>query len=225
MSIKKKSIFLITLVSTLLGSDVDVKKKLRYSLKDMFSKNFNVDTSNVFIEIYHYPKNMTKGKYHFLLKNSLKLGHQTLMATTNGNNRLPVTINAAIKKGVYVATKPVKYRKPLNKKDFELRTLLLDRNYNEFAIKFPISKDLETIRFIPEGTILKKAMYEKRPDLQRGEVVQVKLKNGNITVKLSGKTRNKGNIGEIIKVALDNSRQTFSGTINSDKSILVELNK
>ena len=68
-------------------------------------------------------------------------------------------------------------------------------------------------------------MYEKRPDLQRGEVVQVKLKNGNITVKLSGKTRNKGNIGEIIKVALDNSRQTFSGTINSDKSILVELNK
>jgi flagella basal body P-ring formation protein FlgA len=183
MSIEKKSIFLITLVSTLLGSDVDVKNKLRYSLKDMFSKNFNVDTSNVFIEIYHYPKNMTKGKYHFLLKNSLKLGHQTLMATTNGNNRLPVTINAAIKKGVYVATKPVKYRKILNKKDFELKTLLLDRNYNEFAIKFPISKDLETIRFIPEGTILKKAMYEKRPDLQRGEVVQVKLKNGNILSK------------------------------------------
>jgi len=119
----------------------------------------------------------------------------------------------------------VKYRKILNKKDFELKTLLLDRNYNEFAIKFPISKDLETIRFIPEGTILKKAMYEKRPDLQRVEVVQVKLKNGNITVKLSGKTRNKGNIGETIKVALDNSRQTFSGTINSDKSILVELNK
>ena len=38
-------------------------------------------------------------------------------------------------------------------------------------------------------------------------------------------TMDKGNIGEIIKVALDNSRQTFSGTINSDKSILVELNK
>ena len=66
---------------------------------------------------------------------------------------------------------------------------------------------------------------QKRPDLQRGDVVQVKLKNGNITVKISGKTRSKGNIGETIKVALDNSRQTFSGTINSDKSILVELNK
>ena len=119
----------------------------------------------------------------------------------------------------------MKYRRLLNKKDFELKTLLLDRNYNEFAIKFPISKDLETIRFIPEGTILKKAMYEKRPDVHRGEVVQVRLKNGNIIVKISGKTRNKGNIGQNIKVSLDNSRQTFLGTINSDKSILVELNK
>ena len=70
---------------------------------------------------------------------------------------------------------------------------------------------------------MKKAMYEKRPDIHRGEVVQVRLKNGNIIVELSGKTRNKGNIGETIKVTLDNSRQTFSGTINLNIVIFVLL--
>ena len=223
-----KTNILVTLfsVSSLIcASDIKVKSDLRRSLKKMFSQNFDVDTTDVFVDIYHIPKNMSQGKYRFLLKNTLRLGHQTLIATTNGTNRLPVTINAAIKKDIFIATRPVSYRKPLNSKDFELRKLLIDRNYNDYVTHFPLSADLETIRFIPEGTVLKNGMYDKKPDLQRGEIVQVKLRNGSITVKISGKTRNKGNIGDIIKVSLDNSRQTFSGTINSDKTILVELDR
>ena len=225
MNKKNIIVTLILFSSFIFASDIKIKSDLRKSLKRMFSQNFDVDTTDVFVDIYHISKNMSSGKYRFLLKNTLRLGHQTLIATTNGTNRLPVTINAAIKKDIFIATRPVSYRKPLNSKDFELRKLLIDRNYNDYVVNFPLSANLETIRFIPEGTVLKNGMFDTKPYLQRGEIVQVKIRNGTITVKISGKTRNKGNIGDVIKVSLDNSRQTFSGTINSDKSILVELDK
>ena len=225
MNKKNIIVTLILFLSFIFASDIKIKSDLRKSLKRMFSQSFDVDTTDVFVDIYHISKNMSSGKYRFLLKNTLRLGHQTLIATTNGTNRLPVTINAAIKKDIFIATRPVSYRKPLNSKDFELRKLLIDRNYNDYVVNFPLSANLETIRFIPEGTVLKNGMFDTKPYLQRGEIVQVKLRNGSITVKISGKTRNKGNIGDVIKVSLDNSRQTFSGTINSDKSILVELDK
>ncbi len=86
----------------------------------------------------------------------------------------------------------------------------------------PASVDLsgfELVQGIPEGRLVTWNDVTRRPDVRRGDMVDVVLKNGGLSINLVALSLENGVVGESVSLRNIRSRHEFSGVVSGNKKV------
>lgn len=127
-----------------------------------------------------------------------------------------------------VSNKKIKPGEKLKNEFFSLKNIEISR------LKMPESRryilnvnqdleNLEAVQTILEGDLLLSSSVKKIPDVRRGELVNVRLSSGNVTLSVPGISEDFGYLNDKIKVITSKAKKQFSGYLSPGGVVEVQL--
>ena len=200
-------------------------------LKNYYAGIYNAETHDIYIEILKMP-DWVEEKLEFynarISSNQqiIRVGsqHAWLTLVSNGKiaYKIPLSLLISVKKDVWVATRRIKREEKINLNILKREKREITNNYSKYQFgELDFFGKMKITRKIEAGTILTKQMFDRIPDVKRGDQVNVSLKGKTFSITLPGKVRQNGLIGEEIYVMVESTGKRLKGIIDSPKHIIV----
>lgn len=131
--------------------------------------------------------------------------------------RLP--LKAALFRNVYVAAHRLDRGESLEEPGVKK---IISNIYEQRGSPIPADVNLseyELVQVVPEGRLVTWNDVARRPDVRRGDMVEVVLKNGGLSISLAALSLENGIIGERVSLRNVRSRHEFSGIVAGNKKV------
>ena len=221
------SLILFLLLS---GSVIRADEQLLKLLKEYYSHSFEVASDDVSIEILRIQDIQEPWQDHEMKiasnNASAKCGTQHAWLTFLDDGRvmhkMPITLNLSVFKNVWVANYDLKRNQPLLSGMLRRNKQEINRNYSKFIFDdLDFSGRTQIARKLEKGMVLTKQMLSVKPDVKRGDRLNVSLVSENFSINMAGKAKQNGSIGEEIFVSLNKTGKRLKGIIESPKQVIV----
>lgn len=199
-------------------------------LKEYYSHSFEVASDEVSIEILRM-QGMQKSWQDHEMKiasnnASVKCGTQHAWLTILDDGRvvqkMPITLTLSVLKNVWVANKELKRNQTLASGMLRRNKQEINRNYSKYVFDdLDFSGKTQLARKLQKGMVLTKQMLSTKPDVKRGDRINVSVVSESFSINMTGKAKQNGTIGEEIFVSLDKTGKRLKGKIESPKQIIV----
>ena len=104
----------------------------------------------------------------------------------------------------------------------QLERIEITNNYSKYHFgNLDYSGKMKITRKMELGTILTHQMFDRVPDIKRGDQVNVSLQGDTFAITLLGKARQNGLIGEEVFVMVESTGKRLIGIIDSPNHIIV----
>ncbi|MCB1123358.1 MAG: flagellar basal body P-ring formation protein FlgA [Verrucomicrobiae bacterium] len=136
------------------------------------------------------------------------------------SHRLPLIV--ALFRPVYMATYRLDRGTPL--KPPSVKSVICDI-YDHRGNPIPASFDLndyELVQGVPEGRLISWSDVARRPDVRRGDMVDVVLRNGGLSISLVAMALDNGVMGQSVSLRNVRSRHEFAGIVTGSKQVEIK---
>jgi flagella basal body P-ring formation protein FlgA len=221
-----KSIILTLLISFSFSAEMVVDL-----LKDHYATIFNAEVEDIHVEILRIPDwaEEKMGLYDSRISSNqsiAKVGSQhawlTLASKGKIEHKIPLSISVTVKKEVWVSSRRIKRDEIINNSMLHKENIEIVKNYSKYHFgNLDYSGKMKITRKMEEGTVLTNQMFDRVPDVKRGDQVNVSLKGETFSITLPGKARQNGLIGEQVFVMVEATGKRLKGIIDSPNHIIV----
>ncbi|MCF7885848.1 MAG: flagellar basal body P-ring formation chaperone FlgA, partial [Candidatus Marinimicrobia bacterium] len=203
-----------------------------HKITDFYADAFNIPNNDVNLKVYHTPQfneDDLKGLQVTLESQSHNIspGYQTLKLKTWQDNQLKksyrVTMKVIIKYPVLIASEKISYKNQINSDNTKIKNIKITSRIDKYMQKSDLNGELISTQLIRKGEIIHPSMVKQKPDVNRGEEVNVHLISGSILIKTKGRIHRDCRVGESVQVTLNKTRERLKGEIQSPNLILVNL--
>ena len=200
-------------------------------LKNHYANIYKVETEDVHVEILRIP-DWAEAKLELYdarissNKQIVKVGsqHAWLTLASNGKiaHKIPLSLSISVRKDVWVSTRRIKRDEKIHLNMLQLERMEITNNYSKYHFgNLDYSGKMKITRKMELGTILTHQMFDRVPDVKRGDQVNVSLQRDTFAITLPGKARQNGLIGEEVFVMVESTGKRLKGIIDSPNHIIV----
>lgn len=199
-------------------------------LKNHYCKSFEVATEDLIVEIlkmHDLQESWLNLDLKIVTNHSIpKCGTQHAWLTILDDGiivkKLPITLSLSVYKDVWIADQQIKRNQPLSSGMLRRNRQEVHRNYGKYHFgDLDYSGKTQIARKMVKGMVLTNQMLSTRPDVKRGDRVNVNVESKNFSISMAGKARQNGSIGEEIFITLDKTGKRLMGIIESPKEVIV----
>jgi flagella basal body P-ring formation protein FlgA len=233
---KYKTFITGVLILFLVGITESKQETLAPFLKDkiinFYTEKLGVSSKDIKMEVYHAPvlnKNTVQNHQISIepRNHEINPGYQTLKIRTWKNQQLQntysLTMKVSVKVPVLIASQKIAYKESVTSENTELKAILVDSELDKYFRKSRPQSEMVSKQLIRKGEIITSSMVKKKPDANRGELVNVHLLSGGILIKTKGRLSRDCAIGEAVQVTLKSTRKKMRGQLQSSDLIVVNL--
>lgn len=203
-------------------------KDLQLFLEDRLAEKYDLQSSNINLKIYHVP-NLDFSNIEFRISgdSQLKLGYNraNIQMLKDGRieNEFQITYSAQIEVLTPVLKHDVKFGQPVKTDDLILKRKVIDNGYEDYFRTTTMEEEMVARALLRKGEIVKKSDLKRKPAIERGQEVGLKVVTGNILIELSGLAKESGGLGEKIRVYNQETRRHYFGIIESPQSVVINV--
>jgi flagella basal body P-ring formation protein FlgA len=135
--------------------------------------------------------------------------------------KIPVMCNVKVVVPVLVARKPILRGQQITSEDYELKPMDITSFGPQPIFNTDSLTGVRAVRTINPGTILHTRLIEAIPAIQKGDLVEILVRKGNVKVAIQGIARETGKIGERIWVENTNSRKLVQVIVKNRGTVTV----
>ncbi|NLL14382.1 MAG: flagellar basal body P-ring formation protein FlgA [Fibrobacter sp.] len=135
--------------------------------------------------------------------------------------RIPVMCNVKVVVPVLVARRPILRGQQITSEDCELKSMDITTFGPHPLFNIDSLIGVRAVRTINPGTIVHTRLLEAIPAIQKGDLVEILVRKGNVKVAIQGVARESGKIGERIWVENTNSRKLVQVIIKNRGTVTV----
>ena len=200
-------------------------------LKEHYASIFKSAAEDVHVEILRIP-DWVEDKMDDLdarissNQSIAKVGSQhawlTLASKGKIEHKVPLSLNVIVKKDVWVSNRRIKRDAIIENGMLSKEKIEITRNYKKYHFgDLDYSGKMKITRKMEEGTVLTNQMFDRVPDVKRGDQVNVSLQGETFAITLPGKARQNGLIGEQVFVMVEATGKRLKGIVDSPNHIIV----
>ena len=223
--VRKIGFVIFLWLSVGVANNSDTIEPLRLITSEYFSHRFNVETKNVKIKLIHIPE-IKFDKYISVIEdNATRLGHQTIwIEDSESHKQYPVTLTVSVKVPVFFPKETIPRNVELIKNMFIVKPQLLKNNYEKYILDASDLNSTISTQVIKKDKPLTYHMLKPKPDIIKGDRVNVELVSGQLTVATKGIAKKDGFKGSRTEVLLDRTGKRVYGEVVGSNIIRIILN-
>jgi flagella basal body P-ring formation protein FlgA len=200
-------------------------------LTSHYASIYHVELNDVHVEIVRMP-DWAEAKMEIFdarissNQSIAKVGSQhawlTLASKGKIEHKIPLSISVTVKKDVWVSSRRIKRDEIIGSAMLYKEKVEITKNYSRYHFgKLDYSGKLKITRKMEEGTVLTNQMFDRVPDVKRGDQVNVSMQGDTFAITLPGKARQNGLIGEEVFVMVEATGKRLKGIVDSPNHIIV----
>ena len=200
-------------------------------LTSHYASIYHVELNDVHVEIVRMP-DWAEAKMEIFdarissNQSIAKVGSQhawlTLASKGKIEHKIPLSISVTVKKDIWVSSRRIKRDEIIGSAMLYKEKVEITKNYSRYHFgKLDYSGKLKITRKMEEGTVLTNQMFDRVPDVKRGDQVNVSMQGDTFAITLPGKARQNGLIGEEVFVMVEATGKRLKGIVDSPNHIIV----
>jgi len=199
---------------------------------DFYTEKLGVSIEDIKMEVYHAPdinKNILQNHQISIepRNHEINPGYQTLKIRTwkkqQLQNTYSLTMKVSVKIPVLIASQKIAYKESVTPENTELKDILVSSKLDKYFQELKPQSEMISKQLIRKSEIISSTMVKKKPDANRGEMVNVHLLSGSILIKTKGRLSRDCAIGEAAQVTLKRTRKRMRGKLKSSDLIVINL--
>ena len=107
--------------------------------------------------------------------------------------------------------------------DVEVVRIEMDRNIDDFVATTEDVVGQMARGYINQGKPITHRMVEEKPKVQRGDIVVITARSGNLVATAKGKAEEDGMTGDLIRVRNISSQRTIYGVVAGERCVEIDL--
>ncbi len=208
-------VFFLLLLLPQLGSaarsNAPLTVRIRKAVVAYFAQTFGTSEKELKISFVRWPKELQVTKPVTCIEVSdqhsrKRLGYQTVWVELINHGRrirnLPVSVQVALHKPVWVAAQRIAFRRRIDAHMFRKELRWITDGWDKLVAAPAELVGYEAKRAIEPGTVLTYDLVRKAPLVTRGQTVKVEIRTGSLVITSTGVARQNGTKGESITVTV-----------------------